>query len=57
MEEIIELNGIDGVLIGPYDLSASMGYPGEFDREDVKEQLNKFKSICKNEFFTWIAYC
>ena len=52
LEEIIELNGIDGVLIGPYDLSASMGYPGEFDREDVKEQLNKFKSICKKMSFS-----
>ena len=31
--------GIDGIIVGPYDLSASMGYPGEYDRDDVKEAL------------------
>lgn len=41
LEEILNTDGIDGIIIGPYDLSASMGYPGEYHREDVKKALNK----------------
>ena len=47
IEEIITTDGIDGVIIGPYDLSGSMGYPGEYDREDVKEGIAKVLEICK----------
>lgn len=47
LEKIISLKEIDGLLIGPYDLSSSMGYPGEFNRDDVQNQINKFKSICE----------
>lgn len=31
IREIMSVNGIDGFIIGPYDLSASMGIPGEFN--------------------------
>ena len=51
LEQIISLNLIDGAIIGPYDLSASMGFPGEFNRHDVQKQLNKFKSICEKKNF------
>lgn len=47
LSQIVTTDGIDGVLIGPYDLSASMGYPGEFQRPDVQEQLQSFKTICE----------
>ncbi len=47
IEEIITTDGIDGVIIGPYDLSGSMGYPGEYDREDVKEGIAKVLEVCK----------
>ncbi len=47
IEEIITTDGIDGVIIGPYDLSGSMGYPGEYDREDVKVGIQKVLDICK----------
>ena len=45
--EIITTDGIDGVIIGPYDLSGSMGYPGEYDREDVKNGISKVLEVCK----------
>lgn len=32
---------LDGIMIGPYDLSASLGKPGQFEDEG-------FKQICKN---------
>lgn len=47
LEEIFSVEGIDGIIVGPYDLSASMGYPGEYDREEVKEALNKVDTITK----------
>lgn len=47
LEEILSVPGIDGIIIGPYDLSASMGYPGEYDREDVKEALARIDEITK----------
>lgn len=46
LAKIIDTPGIDGIIIGPYDLSASMGFPGEFDRADVKAALDKVKKIC-----------
>ena len=47
IEEIITTDGIDGVIIGPYDLSGSMGYPGEYDREDVKNGISRVLEVCK----------
>lgn len=47
IEDIIKVEGIDGTIIGPYDLSGSMGYPGEFEREDVKEAVQRVLDKCK----------
>ena len=49
VNEIIETEGIDGTIIGPYDLSGSLGFPGEYDKENIKDLLEKFKLICKNK--------
>lgn len=46
LEGILEVPGIDGIIVGPYDLSASMGYPGEFERDDVIEALKRVDRIC-----------
>jgi len=35
MDEILAVPGVDGFIIGPYDLSASMGKPGAFGDADV----------------------
>jgi 2-dehydro-3-deoxyglucarate aldolase len=34
LESILEVEGLDAVLIGPYDLSASMGLTAQFDHPD-----------------------
>jgi 2-dehydro-3-deoxyglucarate aldolase len=47
MDEILQVEGIDGTIIGPYDLSGSMGYPGEFERDDVKYAVVKVLDKCK----------
>jgi len=48
IQEIITTDGIDGVIIGPYDLSGSMGYPGEYDRDDVKNAIANVLKVCKD---------
>lgn len=47
LEEILTTDGIDGIIVGPYDLSASMGYPGEYNRAEVKKALNRVIQITK----------
>lgn len=47
LEDIINTDGIDGTFIGPYDLSGSMGKPGNYDDEDVKQALLRYENIAK----------
>lgn len=47
IRDILTTDGVDGFIIGPYDLSASMGYPGQFEREDVKEALAEVKKVAQ----------
>jgi 2-dehydro-3-deoxyglucarate aldolase len=47
LEDIFLVPGIDGIIVGPYDLSASMGYPGEYDRDDVKKALDTIDIVAK----------
>jgi 2-dehydro-3-deoxyglucarate aldolase len=47
IDEILLVKEIDGIIIGPYDLSASMGYPGEFERKEVIEAIRKVETACK----------
>ena len=37
IEEIAEVPGVDGIFIGPADLAASMGYPGQTSHPEVKK--------------------
>ena len=48
LNEILKVKGIDGTIVGPYDLSGSLGIPGQYDQPIVMEALNKFKQICKD---------
>jgi len=47
LEEILQVEGINGTIIGPYDLSGSIGFPGNYDHPEVKELLRKYEKICK----------
>lgn len=51
IEDIITTPGIDGIIVGPYDLSGSLGFPGEYDRPLVQEALRKLESVCVNKNF------
>ena len=46
IERIVRVEGVDGVLIGPYDLSASLGRPGAVDHPDVREAIARVRRAC-----------
>ncbi len=39
LEEILSVEGVAGFFVGPYDLSGSLGRPGDFEHPDVKSAL------------------
>ncbi len=41
VEEILAVEGIDGILTGPYDLSASLGVAGQFNSPEYREAARK----------------
>ena len=43
---IARVPGIDAVLIGPYDLSASLGKAGEVDDPEVRGAMNSIRQAC-----------
>lgn len=45
LKEILTVDGVDGFIIGPYDLSASLGHPGEFEHPSVLEALSEVKKV------------
>ena len=47
IEEIAALPGVDGIFVGPFDLSTAMGIPGEFDRPEFKDALRHIAGVCR----------
>lgn len=47
LEEILNIGGIDVTIIGPYDLSGSLGYPGEFEHLQFKAAIERIHQISK----------
>jgi len=41
IDEILAVSGLDAILIGPYDLSASLGVTAQFDHPDFLAAMNK----------------
>jgi 2-dehydro-3-deoxyglucarate aldolase len=46
LESILTHQKPDAVMIGPYDLSASLGHPGDFDNSDFQRAQEKIIKIC-----------
>jgi 2-keto-3-deoxy-L-rhamnonate aldolase RhmA len=47
LEEILAVPGVDGFIIGPYDLSCSMGIPGQFEREEFVSAMQGILTTAK----------
>ena len=39
------VDGVDGFIVGPYDLSGSLGIPGQFDHRSMKDTMERIRSI------------
>ena len=46
IREILSVKGLDAILIGPYDLSASLGLTGETSHPKVEKEINHILSCC-----------
>ena len=46
LKKILSLVEIDAVLIGPYDLSASMGLTAQFENSNFKEVISNIIEVC-----------
>ena len=45
LKNILNVEGVDAFFIGPYDLSCSMGIPGDFDHPKFIQTMNKIIDI------------
>jgi len=47
LDAILEVDGVDGLFIGPLDLSGSMGITGQMEHPDMVAALEKYLGACK----------
>jgi 2-dehydro-3-deoxyglucarate aldolase len=45
LESILQVQGLDAVMIGPYDLSASMGLTAKFEHPDFQQAMNFIRTL------------
>jgi 2-keto-3-deoxy-L-rhamnonate aldolase RhmA len=44
IDELLASPDVDAVMVGPYDLSASLGYPGQLDHPDLAAAITRVRS-------------
>ncbi|MFA6923073.1 MAG: aldolase/citrate lyase family protein [Bacteroidales bacterium] len=49
IEEIVKVKGVDIIFIGPYDLSQSLGIPGQIWHEKVIKEIKKIIDACNKQ--------
>ena len=49
LNDLLENENIDGVMIGPYDLSGSLGVPGDLNNKKVLDATRYILNICKKK--------
>lgn len=47
IEEIAGLDGVDGIFIGPYDLTIAMGIPGQFQNPEFLKAIERVQKACR----------
>lgn len=45
LSSILEVDGVDGFLVGPYDLSGSLGIPGQFEHPSMQQALDRIAEV------------
>ena len=47
LKEILSVKGVDGYIVGPYDISGSLGIPGEFENPKFKKIIKEVMDVGK----------
>ncbi len=47
IEAIVQVPGVDAILLGPYDLSASLGHTGKLDHPSVVQAIDHITRTCQ----------
>ena len=47
IEEIASMEGVDGIFIGPYDLSIALGKPARMDNPELIDAIRHVLKVCK----------
>ena len=47
IDEIVSTPGLDCIMFGPYDMSMSMGMPGQVKTPEMEEAISKMLAACK----------
>jgi 2-dehydro-3-deoxyglucarate aldolase len=45
LKEILSVDNVDGFIVGPYDLSGSLGVPGQLSHPAMKDAMDRILSI------------
>jgi 2-dehydro-3-deoxyglucarate aldolase len=49
IDALVGVEGVDAVLVGPYDLSASMGLVGQVDHPEVRAAIERVRRACQEK--------
>ena len=56
INDILAVPDVDAIIFGPYDLSASMGRPGQIAHPDVAAVVGDLAKACTERGMTWGAF-
>jgi 2-dehydro-3-deoxyglucarate aldolase len=45
LDDILDVSGLDAILVGPYDLSASMGLTAQFDHPEFSSVMKRIRTL------------
>lgn len=57
IEEIVAIEGVDGIFIGPFDLSIALGIPGRFDDPRHIAAVERVRLACERANKPCIMFC
>ena len=46
LDDILDVDGIDATMIGPYDLSGSLSRPGDFKSKEYRKAIDRYEDVC-----------
>ena len=55
IEEIVSVNGVDAIWLGPFDMAVSAGYKGNLEHPEIEKELDRILAACK-ERGVWVMH-